>query len=96
MIACAKGGNAGIEVSLGGIGVDLGEDGAAEPARLQDVERGLRNRELGQAAVGHEQGPLNVGGGAGSRQFRDAARAEADGGGIGPVGGERHGATFLT
>ena len=96
MIACAKGGNAGIEVLLGGIGVDLGEDRAAEAARLQDVESGLRHRELGQAAIGHEQGSLDVGGGAGGRQFRDAARAEADGGGIGPVGGERHGATFLT
>ena len=64
MIACAVGGDAGIEVPLGGIGVDLGEDRAAEAGCLQDVEGGLRHRERGQAAVGHEQGSLDVGGGA--------------------------------
>ena len=96
MAARAVGGDAGIEVLLGGIGVDLGEDRAAEPALIQNVESPLSHRQRRQAAVGHEERPLDVGVGAGGRQLRDAACAEADGGGIGPVGGKRHGATFST
>ena len=82
MAACAVGDDAGIEVLLGGIGVDFREDRAAEPALLHDVEGGLRHRQRGQAPVGHEQGPLDVCIGAGGRQLDDAACAEADGGGV--------------
>ena len=94
MTVCAIGSDAGIEVLLGGIGVDLVEDRATEPALLQDVEGGLRHGQRGQSAVGHQQGPPDVGIGAGGGQLRNAACAEADGGGVGPVGGECHGVTF--
>ena len=82
MAAFAKGGDAGIEVLLGGIGIDLSEDRAAETAPLQDIEGSLRHGQRGQAAVGHEERPLDVCVGAGGRQFGDASCAKADGGGV--------------
>ena len=54
----------------------------------------MRHGQRGQAPVGYEQGSLDVCIGTGGRQLGDAACTEADGGGIGPVGGERHGAAF--
>ncbi len=45
------------------------------------------DRQLGEAGIGDEQGAGDAGGPAGIGKFLDAARAEADGSRVAPIGG---------
>ena len=94
--ALVEGVDAGLEVIFVGVGVDLGEDRAAEPRRLHQVQRLRGDRQGRKAPVGDQQRPRDARGGAGLGQFGNPPRAEADGGGIAPVGSRRgHGQPFF-
>ena len=73
------------------IRVHFVKQGAAQARSVENVECVLRYRQRREAAVGHQQGIADMRGVAGIGEFRNAPGAEADGGGIGPVGGEHHG-----
>ena len=61
---------------------------SSPPSRRMSSARS-RDRQLGEPRIGDEQRLRDPRGLAGLRQLGDAARAEADGGGIVPVGDER-------
>ena len=95
MSAVTKRLDAGIEVLLVRVRIDIGEDCAAETGSLENIERVLRNRHGGQATIGNEERFRDADGFAGISQFPDAACAEFDGSRIGPVGNEVHAFAFL-
>ena len=86
----------GLHVHLVGVGVDLGKDRAAKARSVENVERPGRDRQGGQRLVGDQQRLFHADGLAVIGKLPDAAGAELDGGGVGPVGGRHvHFVTFL-
>ena len=90
MAALAQHGEAGVDVGGGRVGLDLGEDGGLEAGLGHRLQRPGGDVERGDARVGDEQRAGDAGGAAGVAELGDAARAEADGGGEIPVGGQGH------
>jgi hypothetical protein len=95
MAAVAKTLTPGFEVDLVRVRVDLGEHRAAEAGVLHQVERALVISIDARPRSVTSSGRVMPGGGAGLADLGDAAGAETDGGGIGPVGGEGHASVFL-
>ena len=87
MLSGAEGGDAGFDVSLDRVRLNVGEQRDRKPRILKKPERLLRDRKRGEARIGHEQGPRDAGGAAGIGEFLDAAGAEANGGRVAPIGG---------
>ena len=85
----------GGKVLLVRVRVDIGEDRAAKPGGLHDIQRRGGDRQVAQAPVGDQQRALHAGLCAGLGQFCNAACAEFDRGRVGPVSGETHLVTFL-
>src|SRR5262245_62188928 len=86
MLSSAKRGDAGFDVSLDRVRLNVGEHGDRKPRIFKKAERLLRDRKLCKPRIGHEQWPRDAGGAAGVGKFLDAAGAEANGGRIAPIG----------
>jgi len=85
----------GGQVHLVRVRVHIAEHRPAQPGRVKHIQRGLGDRQAGQATVGHQQGAGDPGLGAGVGQFGDPAGPEFDCGRIGPVGSRAHDVTFF-
>ena len=80
-----------LDVGADGIGPDLGEQGGRQPGRCVAGQRLAHHRLLGEARIGDEQRPRDAERAARLGKLGDAAAAEADRGGIVPVGvGQAH------
>ena len=88
MLALREGGDAGGEVGLDRVGLDVGKHRMRHLGVGEDLQRARDDRQPGKAGIGDEQRPLDAGRGKRVRQFGDAARAEADGGRVVPFGNE--------
>ncbi len=91
MAAIVEGFDAGCDVLFVRVRVNLGKKRAAEARSVEDVECLIGDRQRGKAPVGHQQRLFDTRRFAGVGEFLDAPRAEADCGGVGPVGGGGHG-----
>ena len=74
-----------LEVQLGRVCVHFREHRTAKACAVQQVQRARRDLHRGKALVRHQQGVFHPRGHAGLSDFRNTARAKADGGGVGPV-----------
>ena len=90
MLALLEGGDAGGEVGLDRVGLDVGKHRMRHLGVVEDLQRARDHRQLGKAGIGDEQRPLDAGRGKRVGQFGNAARAEADGGRIVPFGRRHH------
>ena len=81
----------GLDIRLVRVRIDLGKDRAAHARAVQHVERLRGDVHRRQPLVGDQERFLDPRRNAGLGHFRDAARAEADRGGVGPVAGQSHG-----
>lgn len=97
MAAVLEGPDAGFEVLLVRVWIDIGKDRPAETGIFEDIERSLGDCHRGKATVGDEQRLLDAEAFTGVGQFRDAAPAELDRCRIAPVCGDvaAHAVTFF-
>ena len=90
MSAGPVGGDAGGEVLLARVRIDVGEHRPAQPGRIQEIEHPGRDRQRRQPAIRHQQGPRDAGYSTRFAELADATGAEPDGRRIAPVGRQRH------
>ena len=86
MPAGAQGLEAGVDVGLDRVRLDVGEHRGFEPRVVEDRERLRGHRLRREERIGDEERPADAGDPAGLGELGDAAGAEAHGGGVVPVG----------
>ena len=87
--------DAGREIHLIRVRIDLGEQRVFQPGRRQTVQRPRGDRQTGKPAVGDQQRAADPGLCAGRGKFGNPPGAKTHRRRVGPVSGEIHDVTFF-